>query len=420
MVVAHPSIQKFISELWVGHLLTWPSWKFMLLFFLQILIPPLWVIFAIPSKHKLKRVPIIKYMSYLVSHINLIIILILTVVWPVYPIATMTSIWPSWIEWMLLAWLSGILVSELTNPSSRSGLGWIRVLVIVISTLGVDVHVAAFFTDKSNHHEFIYIRNQFFATSLLLCCLQLLDFLIFHHLFGPWAIIIRDLMKDLIRFMVILFLFIFGFCLNITAIYQPIKPPIKNDTFLGTGDGSGGSVTMNFSKVLEMLFFSLFGLIEPENLPPLHRNPDWSTILTKVMFGLYLIISLIVLVNLLIALLSDTYQRIQAQSDVEWKFGRAKLFMNLTKTATTPAPFNLLTKLYIYVRILLKYKSQSCITNIQAFIDEFEDIQDNFDDFDHSTSIRNWNTKVNPKSKIISLGIVYICYNISIYFQKSW
>ena len=36
----------------------------------------------------------------------------------------------------------------------------------------------------------IYIRNQFSGLSFLLCCVQILDFLSFHHLFGPWAIII--------------------------------------------------------------------------------------------------------------------------------------------------------------------------------------------------------------------------------------
>lgn len=36
--------------------------------------------------------------------------------------------------------------------------------------------------------------------------------------------------------------------------------------------------------------------------------------------------------NLLIAMLTDTYQEIEEESDKEWKFGRAKLIRNMQKT----------------------------------------------------------------------------------------
>ena len=69
----------------------------------------------------------------------------------------------------------------------------------------------------------------------------------------------------------------------------------------------------------------------------------------KLLFGIYLMVTLVVsggdcrlgaterglrlqvLINLLIAMMSDTYQRIQAQSDKEWKYGRAKLISTVCK-----------------------------------------------------------------------------------------
>lgn len=69
----------------------------------------------------------------------------------------------------------------------------------------------------------MYCRNQCFALSFLLACVQILDFLSFHHLFGPWAIIIGDLMKDLGRFLVVLAIFVFGFSMHIVALNQPFK-----------------------------------------------------------------------------------------------------------------------------------------------------------------------------------------------------
>ena len=327
-----------------------------MLFCSLLFLPPVWLVFSLPIKHRFNKVPVIKFMSYLVSHIYLVTLYILTIVYPLTPLWESTSLMPSWYEWMLLAWLSGLLVSQLTNPEDRQGLGLIKVIVIAISVIGVSVHVMAFLLPKENRAEALYVRNQFFGFSLLLCFVQVLDFLSFHHLFGPWAIIIRDLMKDLTRFLVILLIFMIAFAMQVSAIYLPVKQPTVFDANNGDGDGGGGAVREGVMDTFELLFFALFGLIEPENLPPLHRNPKWTLVLIKGVFGIYLIITLIVLINLLIAMMSDTYQRIQAASDTEWKFGRAKLFRNMNKTASTPSPLNLFTKLYVYITILCKYK----------------------------------------------------------------
>lgn len=62
------------------------------------------------------------------------------------------------------------------------------------------------------------------------------------------------------------------------------------------------------------------------------------------------------LINLLIAMMSDTYQRIQAQSDKEWKFGRAILIRQMNKRSATPSPINMLTKLYIVIKVAWRNK----------------------------------------------------------------
>lgn len=39
--------------------------------------------------------------------------------------------------------------------------------------------------------------------TLLMASVQVLDFLAFHHLFGPWAIIIGELLMDVGKFLVV-------------------------------------------------------------------------------------------------------------------------------------------------------------------------------------------------------------------------
>lgn len=66
-----------LQELWRG-VLNWSGFKLVLLLFAFILCPPVWVIFTLPLGHKYSKVPIIKFMSYLTSHIYLMLLLGLT------------------------------------------------------------------------------------------------------------------------------------------------------------------------------------------------------------------------------------------------------------------------------------------------------------------------------------------------------
>lgn len=85
--------------------------------------------------------------------------------------------------------------------------------------------------------------------------------------------------------------------------------------------------------LFELLFFALFGFTGAEDLI-ISSNllQSWTLFAFKLVFASYLLLSNVVLVNLLIAMMSDTYQRIQQQSDIEWKYGLAKLIRNMQRT----------------------------------------------------------------------------------------
>lgn len=293
-------------------------------------------------------------MSHLVSHVFLLALFILTIVYPPLSPLSQARLIPGWSECLLLIWLCGLLASELTFPGERAGLAWIRLLMLGFSAAALLCHVLAVFTQwwPPAHLHCLFARNVLLAVAMTLGFIQLLEFLTFHHLFGPWAIIIRDLIKDLCRFAVILMLFHTAFTLSLTALCQPLYPPSNPQ------DNSGANATdvsvpgpLNMSV---LLFFALFGLTEPDKIPDVERSPPATAILAKMVFGVYLVLTFIVLINLLIAMMSDTYQRIQAQSDTEWKFGRAVLIRDMSHKSGIPSPFNLFTNLFYYMKIFCK------------------------------------------------------------------
>ncbi|XP_051526903.1 transient receptor potential cation channel, subfamily N, member 1 [Myxocyprinus asiaticus] len=359
-VVSHPAVQKYLTDVWYGSL-QWDSWKILLLFFCLLLCPPLWLALSLPLRHSFNTIPIVKFMSHLVSHVLLLALFILTIVYP--PISPLSEgrLVPGWSECLLLIWLCGMLVSELTFPGERTGLAWIRLLLLGFSAAALLCHIMAVFSQwwPPAHLHCLFARNVLLAVAMTLGFIQLLEFLTFHHLFGPWAIIIRDLIKDLCRFAVILMLFHTAFTLSLTALCQPLYPPESlqdsNSTVNATEVTVPGPLNMSV-----LLFFALFGLTEPDKIPDVERSPPATAILAKMVFGVYLVVTFIVLINLLIAMMSDTYQRIQAQSDTEWKFGRAILIRDMSRKSGIPSPLNLFTNLFYYIKFLCKRGGKMC------------------------------------------------------------
>ncbi|XP_050548255.1 ankyrin-1 isoform X2 [Daktulosphaira vitifoliae] len=346
-VIAHTVVQRYLQELWQGRL-NWAGWKTLLMFLGFITCPPLWIIFTLPLWHSYNKVPIIKFMSYLTSHVYLMLLLQMVAITPYYRSARY-NLFPYWYEWLLLVWLSGLLLFELTNPSDKSGLGWVKLAVLLLSVIGVAFHLAGFFgvIPQRFLSTAMYLRNQMFALSFLMACVQILDFLSFHHLFGPWAIIIGDLMKDLARFLVVLSIFVLGFSMLVVAINHPNRNSLKKNS----NSSPFSEVYISPVIAFEQLFFAVFGMAGWESLRkiPEEKQDDWTVYMYKGVLGIYMLVSVVVLINLLIAMMSDTYQRIQAQSDIEWKFGLAKLIRNMHRTTTTPSPLNLITTWFMYL-----------------------------------------------------------------------
>ena len=97
---------------------------------------------------------------------------------------------PYWYEIVVWVWYLGLLLSQITNPGAKGGLSWAKYVLVVLGVFSYIAHGVGIFVDPSWWSFVIYVRNLFYGVSLLVATILILDFLSFHHLFGPWAIII--------------------------------------------------------------------------------------------------------------------------------------------------------------------------------------------------------------------------------------
>eukprot|EP00794_Sanderia_malayensis_P004801 gene4801-5428_t len=388
--VAHTNVQSYLSEVWKGDSSLFEGWRAMFLFFVCLFIPPLWAFLSLPF-NRYSRVPTLKFICHVISHFYLVFLLIMVAAVPWNRSYRLLS--PTPYEWLLLIWLSGSLLSQIAEPQNRSGLGWLPVIVLGLSTIAIVIHFCAFATEGNTREEIMYGRDQVFGVALLLCVTQCMEFLSLHHLFGPWSIIIRSLFQDLLRFLVILLIFIVGFALQLTVVYKPVYD-LKNVDIPTEALPIPGQDSV--FQIFEHLFFAMFGLTGKSDLVMFNSttNPPATKYLALVIFGLYEIIIIIVLINLLIAMMSNTYTRIEERSDIEWKFGRAKMIRNMTKTVSTPAPLNIITTLMMIFKVVFKTNCCCCRTDIHKICDEMEnkhpDMQmESFVSLDRSTMLED-------------------------------
>ena len=79
------------------------------------------------------------------------------------------------------------------------------------------------------------------------------------------------------------------------------------------------------------MFWSLFGLAEKEGVLVEDFNKQFTEVAGYLIYGAFNIASVIVLLNMLIAMMSKSYETIEEHADVEWKFARSKLYMEYIK-----------------------------------------------------------------------------------------
>jgi len=137
------------------------------------------------------------------------------------------------------------------------------------------------------------------------------------------------MISDMIMFFCILSVFLGGFSLGLTKIYHRIGDISELNTI--------SSTTMK-------LFCALFGDFEMDDFKVSDNLLIEYT--GSSIFILYLVIAAIILINLFIAMLSNTYAIIQEDAEKEWKYSRVSLIITYSKYSAIPPPLNMLSSLF--------------------------------------------------------------------------
>ncbi|XP_078602758.1 short transient receptor potential channel 4-like isoform X2 [Branchiostoma floridae x Branchiostoma japonicum] len=157
---------------------------------------------------------------------------------------------------------------------------------------------------------------------------------------------------DIVKVLFIYFLVLFAFANGLNQLYFPYNnmngslQTDGNDYYCyGVRCHDQNNAFSSLWETLQALFWSLFGLVNLY-VTKVENAQGYKHAFTEFvgtwMFGAYNVIALIVLLNMLIAMMNNSYQHIADHADTEWKFARTKLWLSyFEEGGTLPPPFNI-------------------------------------------------------------------------------
>ena len=172
------------------------------------------------------------------------------------------------------------------------------------------------------HHTHMFVVLQ--PTVILAWC-RMLKFLMLFESVGVLIIMIMEMFKDIALWGLVSTVFTVAFSVAFVA-----------------------NANAPWLEVSKMPLWAMLGSYEVDEVA---KWGEVGSLFSESMLWLYVVVSNIVLVNLLIAMMGDTYGKIKENADAEFKIGRLRSVLGAWKQMhPVPPPLNLPITLYYFVK----------------------------------------------------------------------
>ncbi|KAM3869015.1 short transient receptor potential channel 2-like [Diretmus argenteus] len=386
--VAHPICQQVLSSIWCGNLAGWrgsrTAWKLLVTVGIFLTMPLLCLIYWIAPKSKvgkILKIPVIKFLIHSASYLWFLITLLgESITMEMYRdrfASRQQNILHSSFH---MVWVVGFFwyeCKEVWIEGLRSYfLDWWNCLDMMVLSmylasfaLRVLIMLKGYFLchDPNGTEECVYftqtvreewhqedpqlIAEVLFAVTSMLSFTRLAYILPAQESLGTLQISIGKMIDDMMRFMFILMIIGTAFLCGINNVYVPyvISPHLGR-----------------FNETFRFLFWTMFGVANQDYVD----MPEFvvAEFVGRILYGIFTLVIVIILLNMLIAMITNSFQKIEDDADVEWKFARSKLYLSYFREGLTmPVPFNIIPSpkaTYYFIRGI--FRQICCCCNCKS------------------------------------------------------
>ncbi|XP_074771233.1 short transient receptor potential channel 5 isoform X2 [Athene noctua] len=330
--VAQPNCQQLLATLWYDGFPGWrrKHWAVKLLTCVTIglLFPVLSVAYLIAPKSRLGlfiKKPFIKFICHTGSYLTFLFMLLLASQHIVRTDLHMQGPPPTIVEWMILPWVLGFIwgeIKEMWDGGFNEYVhDWWNLMDFAMNSLylaTISLKIVAYvkYNGSRPREEWemwhpTLIAEALFAISNILSSLRLISLFTANSHLGPLQISLGRMLLDILKFLFIYCLVLLAFAngLNQLYFYYETSASEEPNNCKGIRCEKQNNAFSTLFETLQSLFWSVFGLLNlyVTNVKARH---EFTEFVGATMFGTYNVISLVVLLNMLIAMMNNSYQLI--------------------------------------------------------------------------------------------------------------
>ncbi|XP_059469179.1 transient-receptor-potential-like protein [Neocloeon triangulifer] len=369
--VAHPHCQQLLTSIWYEG---FPIWrrrggleKVLLCLAIITAMPLLaatYLLFPRTRLGRLIRSPFMKFIYHSASFGCFLVLLVLastrTEGSEVYRQNTRGPA-PSVIEWLILFWVSGMVWSECKQlweeglkAYVRQWWNWLDFIMLSLYLCTFSLRAVAYLQITTNkelprtqwpNNDPTLIAEGVFAVANVFSFARIIYLFQTNPHLGPLQISLGCMIIDIAKFLFIFFLVLTSFACGLNQLYWYYDSNTEHCTERPNGKmecQSNSDAFTTLDVTFATLFWSLFGISSPKSTELVDAHP-FVEFVGQGLFMAYHVLSIIVLINMLIAMMSNSFQVIEDHADQEWKFARSKLWMSyFDEGCTLPPPFNVI------------------------------------------------------------------------------
>uniref|UniRef100_H2ZBZ0 TRPM SLOG domain-containing protein n=1 Tax=Ciona savignyi TaxID=51511 RepID=H2ZBZ0_CIOSA len=346
--VSHPAVQILLSQIWKGQLME--NTHTLKIIFSALCFPLIFFLISFNGLSLYKRekfmyfyrAPVVTFWLHVLSYLVFLILFAYVILFNFHPFtpgdSLVSVISPA--EFLLWAWVGVLMLDEIYEVTGKIrtwfAIHWnkLDMLPIILFFIGI-----GFQPD-------IQVSRTFLAVSFMVYCWRILNIFVVYKALGPKLIMVGKMIKDMLFFLFILIVFLVSYGVASQALLYP------NETDVGKA----------IQGVLSKPYWQIYGELF---LSEIHFDPDEFTCsnnateiaagqrrcpeinrLVPVLSALYMLLASVLLLNLLIAMFSYTFESLTQNTYNLYKFQRYELLEAYYFRSSIMTPFSIFSYIY--------------------------------------------------------------------------